>query len=205
MDLLVGLKAVKKTDVHEEEIDLLPLTEDLAEAIAGDFDEGKKTDDEIVEEQRNQDGDEASIVGRVCHNVTFLYCVIIPPALFVFKLRSLCKVTRSSPQRMEGFFECIKLSNTRQEARAKEKKVLFIPLALRVLIIDCVTRWNSLYFMLERAYTYRKVIPLFSEPHIELIILRENRRSMNFATTMFMADFTRIMHSLNRSGKLSEF
>jgi hypothetical protein len=163
MDLLVRLKAVKKTDVHEEEIDLLPLTEDLAEAIAGDFDEGEKTDDDIVEEQRSQDGNEvlASMIGRVRHNVTFFVCNVITPALFVFKLRSLCKVSRSSPQRMEGFFECIKLSNTRQEARAKEKKVSFIPLALRVLIIDCVTRWNSLYFMLERAYTYRKVRFIF--------------------------------------------
>jgi hypothetical protein len=118
MDLLVRLKAVKKTDVHEEEIDLLPLTEDLAEAIAGNFDEGEKMDDEIVEEQRSQDGNEvlASMIGCVHHNVTFLCCNIIPPVLFVFKLRSLCKVSRSSPQRMEGFFECIKLSNTHQEA-----------------------------------------------------------------------------------------
>ena len=70
MDLLVGLKAMKKTDVHKEEIDLLPLTEDLAEAIAGNFDEGEKTD--IVEEQRNQDGNEvlASMIGHVHHYVT---------------------------------------------------------------------------------------------------------------------------------------
>ena len=118
MDLLVRLKAVKKTDIHKEEIDLLPLTEDLAEAIAGDFDEGEKTDDEIVEEQRSQDGNEvlASMIRHVHHNVTFLCCDIIPPALFVFKLCSLCKVSQSSPQCMEGFFECIKLSNTHQEA-----------------------------------------------------------------------------------------
>jgi len=57
---------------------------------------------------------------------------------------------------MEGFFECIKLSNTHQESRAKERRALFTPLPLCVLIIDVVTRWNSLYFMLERAYTFRK-------------------------------------------------
>ena len=106
---------------------------------------------------------------------------------------------------MEGFFECIKLSNTRQEARAKEKKVLFIPLALRVLIIDHVTRWNSLYFMLERAYTYRKVCFLFFGAYVELIISHENRQSTNFATTTFTADFTRNMYFLNWSGKLWEF
>ena len=42
------------------------------EAIASDFEEGKMTNDEIIEEQRNQDGDDvlASVVGWVCHNVT---------------------------------------------------------------------------------------------------------------------------------------
>ncbi len=72
MELLVRLKAVKKCDVHNDDIDLAPLTEELAEAVASDFDEGKKTDDQIVEEQRNEDGDDvlASMVGWVCHNVT---------------------------------------------------------------------------------------------------------------------------------------
>jgi len=72
MELLVRLKAVKKCDVRNDDIDLAPLTEELAEAVASDFDEGKKTDDQIVEEQRNEDGDDvlASMVGQVCHNVT---------------------------------------------------------------------------------------------------------------------------------------
>src|SRR5260370_14084853 len=79
-----------------------------------------------------------------------------PTCSSVFKVCSLCKLTRSSPQCMEGFFECIKLSNTRQESWAKERRALFTPLPLRVLIIDVVTRWNSLYFILARAYKFRK-------------------------------------------------
>lgn len=72
MELLVGLKAVKKGDIRDDDIDLAPLTEELAEAVASDFGEGEKTDDEVIEEQMNQGGDEvlASMIGRVCHSVT---------------------------------------------------------------------------------------------------------------------------------------
>ena len=90
MELLVGLKAMKKCGVHNDDIDLAPLTEELAEAIVSDFDEGKKTDDEIVEEQRNEDGDDvlASMVGQVCHNVTSHH-VAMPATHMFFHVQGL--------------------------------------------------------------------------------------------------------------------
>src|SRR5258708_12573194 len=65
----------------------------------------------------------------------------------VFKVHSLCKLTRSSPQHMEGFFECITLSNTHQESPPKERRTLFPPLPLSSLITEVVTSPTSLTFI----------------------------------------------------------
>src|SRR5260370_39665053 len=123
-----------------------------------------------------------------------------PTRSSVFKVRSLCKLTRSSPQRMEGFFECIKLSNTHQESRAKERRVPFTPLLLRVLIIDVVTRWNSLYFMLERAHMFQKVNLYHSLATFLSLSSHKNRLSMSSTCTIFMVNFTRITCSLTQIG-----
>ena len=124
MDLLVGLKAMKKTDVHKEEIDLLPLTEDLAEAIAGDFDEGEKTDDEIVEEQRNQDGNEvlASMIGHVRHYVTMSLFYVATSSHWHSLFSSSAACARCPDRAPSTWRASLSASNSRILARKPEQR-----------------------------------------------------------------------------------
>src|SRR5260370_2698756 len=126
--------------------------------------------------------------------------ITLPMCSLMFKFCSLCKLTQSSPQHMEGFFECIKLSNAHQESWAEERRVPFMPLLLQVLIIDVVTRWNSLYFMLERAHMFQKVNLYHSLATFLSLSSHKNRLSMSSTCTIFMVNFTRITCSLTQIG-----
>ena len=62
---------------------------------------------------------------------------------------------RSSPQRTEDFAAAIqRLNDSRAWNRSKSECQR---LQILILILDIVTRWNSTYFMMERAWTYREV------------------------------------------------
>lgn len=69
-DLLVGLKAVKKTDVREDDIDLGDLTEEMAEEIG--FGTGNDEDGGVAvspeQEQENEVEIDGSVFAKVrCH------------------------------------------------------------------------------------------------------------------------------------------
>lgn len=54
---------------------------------------------------------------------------------------------------------CIARTNRDKKAKDGEEAVLMKPLKVLNLILDVPTRWNSTYFMLERAFELRKVRP----------------------------------------------
>lgn len=72
---------------------------------------------------------------------------------------------------MEGFSKCIKIAN---QAAQQGSSGSFTLLPILVPILDVVTRWNSTYYMLERAHRFRtvsKLLPIISQcyPYILLI------------------------------------
>ena len=70
---------------------------------------------------------------------------------------------RSTPQRMEAYGECVKISN--QLTRQESLSVTFSPLPVLVLILDVITRWNSTYYMLQRAHRFRMASLIYCHNH----------------------------------------
>ena len=76
-------------------------------------------------------------------------------------------MTRSTPQRIETFHNAIRQYNTSQERERRLKHVAKSdstttmdtpgPLKNKMLLLDVITRWNSLVLMLRRAYELKGV------------------------------------------------
>jgi len=71
----------------------------------------------------------------------------------------MCRLIRASIKRSEDFQDAINTVNTtiRRANRDRSDSNKEPELKLLVLILDVVTRWNSTYFMIERAHKLRKV------------------------------------------------
>jgi hypothetical protein len=64
---------------------------------------------------------------------------------------------------MEDFTSAINRLNESLSRSGNEPGRTREHLGLLVLIIDIVTRWNSTYYMLKRAYIYREVCPWYTK------------------------------------------
>jgi len=76
-------------------------------------------------------------------------------------------MTRSTPQRIETFHNAIRQYNNSQERERRLKQHAAStntmdtpapgPLKYKMLLLDVITRWNSLVLMLRRAYELKGV------------------------------------------------
>ncbi|QRV94993.1 AC9 transposase [Ceratobasidium sp. AG-Ba] len=76
----------------------------------------------------------------------------------ICKVRKISKIVRSSPQRMELFKMTAQRIEDRNEQTARREGRPYIKKRVKTLILDVVTRWNSMLFMLERALEFREAI-----------------------------------------------
>ncbi|CUA76039.1 Zinc finger BED domain-containing protein DAYSLEEPER [Rhizoctonia solani] len=74
------------------------------------------------------------------------------------KIRKISRLVRSSPQRMELFKTLATRIEEDKEQKGKFSKRPYIKKRIKNLVLDVVLRWNSLYFMLERALEFREAI-----------------------------------------------
>ncbi|QRV97353.1 AC9 transposase [Ceratobasidium sp. AG-Ba] len=87
----------------------------------------------------------------------------------ISKIRKIAKIVRSSPQRMELFKAIAQMIEDGNERAAKEQNRPYSKKTIKTLILDVVTRWNSLLFMLERAEEFREAIDaLTTHPKIKI-------------------------------------
>ncbi|CAE7121114.1 unnamed protein product [Rhizoctonia solani] len=85
------------------------------------------------------------------------------------KIRKISRIVRSSPQRMELFKTLATRIEEDNEQHARSRNQLYIKKRIKNLVLDVVTRWNSLYFMLERALEFREAIDaLCSHPKVKI-------------------------------------
>lgn len=135
MSLLVGVKAVPG-DTSTSDFSFGLVTDEEAEALA--------LDDNMEALQSDKD---ATVDGTVDLGSS------------IGKVRKICHIVRSSPQRMEGFKKIVvRLEDEHADAQGPSyvrKKPLN-------LVLDVRTRWNSVLFMLERAAMYREVSDICS-------------------------------------------
>lgn len=85
----------------------------------------------------------------------------------VTQIRKIARMTRSTPQRMEFFHHIIRQYNALTDREFRRQQATDscdastleppTPLSFKALILDVVTRWNSLVMMLERALEYKGV------------------------------------------------
>ncbi|KAG8726807.1 hypothetical protein FRC11_014453, partial [Ceratobasidium sp. 423] len=73
-------------------------------------------------------------------------------------IRKISRIVRSSPQRMELFKMLATRIEEDNEQQAKACNRPYIKKRIKNLVLDVITRWNSLYFMLERALEFRETI-----------------------------------------------
>jgi hypothetical protein len=89
----------------------------------------------------------------------------------VMQIRKIGRMTRSTPQRIEQFHAAVRqysaiadrefrlqqatVSRTREASTSTPEPPM--ALGLKVLLLDVVTRWNSMVMMLERAFEYKGV------------------------------------------------
>lgn len=87
----------------------------------------------------------------------------------ISKIRKIAKIVRSSPQRMELFKRTAELIEDRKEQLARAGSQLSSRKKVKNLILDVVTRWNSTYYMLERALEFSEAIDaLTSHPNVKI-------------------------------------
>ncbi|EUC55177.1 HAT family dimerization protein [Rhizoctonia solani AG-3 Rhs1AP] len=72
------------------------------------------------------------------------------------KIRKISRIVWSSPQQMELFKTLAARIEEDNERQAKSHNRSYIKKCIKNLVLDIVTRWNSLYFMLERALEFRE-------------------------------------------------
>jgi hypothetical protein len=73
------------------------------------------------------------------------------------QIRKISKIVRSSPQRMELFRTIAMQIEEWHEQQALGENRVYIKRTIKNLILDVVTRWNSVFFMLERALEFLEV------------------------------------------------
>ncbi|CAE6431808.1 unnamed protein product [Rhizoctonia solani] len=73
-------------------------------------------------------------------------------------IRKITKIVRSSPQRMELFRTIAERIEDRNEQTARAENRPYKKKVVKTLILDVVTRWNAMLFMLERALEFREAI-----------------------------------------------
>ncbi|QRV96184.1 hAT family dimerization protein [Ceratobasidium sp. AG-Ba] len=147
MSLLRGLKAVPpSTDIRDFDPSDQHLTPEDAEAFAV----------EVSDETNNNES-----------NITVDSVTGILSA--IEKIRSISKLVRSSPQRMELFKATAKGIEDYHEQKAIENHQKYTRKTIKNLILDVATRWNSVFFMLERALEFSEATDaLTSHPKVTL-------------------------------------
>lgn len=145
------------------------LEEEEAEALIGELRESTLSDAEIATGDIDDDIDMESVVSKVsgmCSRQRMFNTASTIP----YKIWKLCRIVRLSPQRIQLFYSFVKEANkaTLQRRQAGNPTPGVI-LTLKILILDVVTRWNSLLLMLERAYEMREVIDYAILPFLSLI------------------------------------
>ncbi|EUC60341.1 hypothetical protein RSOL_337550, partial [Rhizoctonia solani AG-3 Rhs1AP] len=109
------------------------------------------------------EADEADNISTIDHTVDL--------ASAIDKVRKIAKIVRSSPQRMELFRATAESIEDYYEKRALSsgKKYIKTRKVVKNLILDVVTRWNSVYFMLEHALEFSEAIDaLTSHPKAKI-------------------------------------
>ncbi|QRV78693.1 hAT family dimerization protein [Ceratobasidium sp. AG-Ba] len=74
------------------------------------------------------------------------------------KIRKIAKLVRSSPQRMEFFRGAAAQIEAGHEQKAKAANQTYVKKTTKTLILDVMTRWNSVFLMLERALEFSETI-----------------------------------------------
>ncbi len=169
IDLLVSIQAMTKSDAEEASLDANGphLMEDDVEGISGvDKDrESSLTDKEILEndllsEMRKTVGqamehdvvDLAAVIQKVhACNHTYSFNYLVMTSYYFCQIHAISKLAHSSPQHQEDYLARITQWNDRIKCDNVDPSLI---LSLKMLILDVVTRWNSMYFMIERAYKY---------------------------------------------------
>lgn len=82
---------------------------------------------------------------------------MLTQSLAPFQIRKIAKIVRSSPQRMELFKSMAEHIEEYNERKALEKNQRYVRKPIKNLVLDVVTRWNSVFFMLERALEFSEV------------------------------------------------
>lgn len=164
MQFLVVLGAVKESEARDGELDLaMDLSEADAEKLGDDKEVealGKLTNEQIIAQKGGDASESGPWVIRKVRDIDVVTLVFLLLTSDVhLKIRGLVKLVRSSTQRSEDFKSAIDSANSKinrdnENAAPSEKEPTLSYLAL---ILDVVTRWNSTFFMLERAYRLRKV------------------------------------------------
>ncbi|CAE6380725.1 unnamed protein product, partial [Rhizoctonia solani] len=147
MSLLRGVKAIpRNVDIRAFNPGDQTLTSEDAEAFVAD---GNKEADEL---------DDSGIVDST-----------VDLASAIDKIRKIAKIVRSSPQRMELFRDTAKSIEDYYEKKALSLGKRYTRKTVKNLILDVVTRWNSVYFMLERALEFSEAIDsLTSHPKVKI-------------------------------------
>ncbi|EUC60895.1 hypothetical protein RSOL_374600, partial [Rhizoctonia solani AG-3 Rhs1AP] len=81
------------------------------------------------------------------------------------KIRKISRIVWSSPQRIELFKTLATQIEEDNERQAKSRNRPYIKKRIKNLVLDVVTRWNSLYYMLERALEFQEAIDALCSHH----------------------------------------
>ncbi|QRV92757.1 AC9 transposase [Ceratobasidium sp. AG-Ba] len=85
------------------------------------------------------------------------------------KIRKISKLVRSSPQRMELFTATATQIEEWHEQKSRDENRSYKRKAVKNLILDVATRWNSVFLMIERALEFSEAIDaLVNHPKITL-------------------------------------
>ncbi|CAE7143516.1 unnamed protein product [Rhizoctonia solani] len=87
----------------------------------------------------------------------------------ISKIRKITKIVRSSPQRMELFRTIAERIEDRNEQTTRAENQPYKKKVVKTLILDVVTRWNSMLLMLERGLEFREAIDLLTvHPQVKI-------------------------------------
>uniref|UniRef100_A0A0W0G565 Uncharacterized protein n=1 Tax=Moniliophthora roreri TaxID=221103 RepID=A0A0W0G565_MONRR len=121
---LLEIKAAEEGDIDEDEIEVSSeWTEEMAEGVTvQDWGMTEKTDQKLLNEQDDNSVDVKAIVQ---------------------KIQQISKLTHSTPQHSEEFKKTISIMNAVTDDKSRK-------LHLLNLILDVVTQWNSIYFIVKQ-------------------------------------------------------